>query len=209
VRAQRTRPSASVITWIGNVAPESRPKLVTHVPSDSGSATRTVSGASGCEARNAATASSLASAETKTSSTSARSPRIRSAHSTSIGISSTHGLHHVAQTFTQRGRVGAPGALPVASAGKVKVGASFADMPAPMLSALLTDVAADMGEKPDCPALRLTTPDGAVWQVGEQDGAVTITGPAHELAAWLLGRSKGRELRSSAGRKLPELPRWL
>lgn len=89
------------------------------------------------------------------------------------------------------------------------VGASFADMPAPMLAALLTDVAASMGEKPDCPALRLTTPDGAVWQVGEQDGAVTITGPAHELVAWLLGRSKGRELRSSAGRKLPELPRWL
>jgi maleylpyruvate isomerase len=89
------------------------------------------------------------------------------------------------------------------------VGASFADMPAPMVATLLTDVTAAMGEKPDCPALRLTAADGSVWDVGDPAEATTITGPAPELAAWLLGRSKGRDLRSSGGKRLPPLPRWL
>jgi maleylpyruvate isomerase len=89
------------------------------------------------------------------------------------------------------------------------VGASFADMPAPMVAALLTDVTAAMAEKPDCPALRLTARDGSGWQIGDPTAATTITGPAPGLAAWLLGRSKGRDLHSSAGRRLPTLPRWL
>jgi maleylpyruvate isomerase len=89
------------------------------------------------------------------------------------------------------------------------VGASFADMPAPMVATLLTDVAAAMGEKPDCPALRLTAPDGSTWEVGDQAAATTVSGPPPALAAWLLGRSKGRDLRSSGGKQLPALPRWL
>jgi maleylpyruvate isomerase len=89
------------------------------------------------------------------------------------------------------------------------VGASFADMPAPMVAALLADVTAAMAEKPDCPALRLTAQDGSVWQIGDREAATTITGPAAGLAAWLLGRSKGRDLHSSGGRRLPALPRWL
>ncbi len=89
------------------------------------------------------------------------------------------------------------------------VGASFADMPAPMVAALLADVTAAMGEKPDCPALRLVAQDGSVWQIGDREAATTITGPAPGLAAWLLGRSKGRDLYSSGGRRLPALPRWL
>jgi maleylpyruvate isomerase len=89
------------------------------------------------------------------------------------------------------------------------VGASFADMPAPMVATLLTDVAGAMGEKPDCPALRLTAPDGSTWEVGDQAAATTVTGPAPSLVAWLLGRSRGRDLRSSGGKPLPALPRWL
>ncbi len=86
------------------------------------------------------------------------------------------------------------------------VGASFADFPAPMLSELLADVAAAMGAKEDCPPLRLLATDGE-WTIGS--GAVTVTGTAPELAAWLLGRSKGKELRADGARKLPTLPRWL
>jgi maleylpyruvate isomerase len=66
-----------------------------------------------------------------------------------------------------------------------------------------------MGEKPDCPALRLAAQDGSVWQIGDREAATTITGPAAGIAAWLLGRSKGRDLHSSGGRRLPALPRWL
>jgi maleylpyruvate isomerase len=89
------------------------------------------------------------------------------------------------------------------------VGASFADMPAPMVAALLTDVTATMGEKPDCPALHLVAPGGAEWNVGDQAAATTVSGPAPALAAWLLGRSKGRDLRTASGGRLPALPRWL
>lgn len=89
------------------------------------------------------------------------------------------------------------------------VGASFTDMPPPMVTELLTDVAATMGNRPECPALRLVAPDGATWAVGDPAAAAVVTGPAPALAAWLLGRSKGRDLRTSAGTKLPALPRWL
>ncbi len=89
------------------------------------------------------------------------------------------------------------------------VGASFADFPPPMVVALLTDVTATMGEKPECPALRLVAPDGMAWAVGDQAAPATVSGPAPELAAWLLGRSRGRALRGDTGRKLPSIPRWL
>jgi maleylpyruvate isomerase len=89
------------------------------------------------------------------------------------------------------------------------VGASFADMPAPMLAELLTDAAASMARKPECPGLRLVAPDGTEWAVGDQAGAVTVSGPAPELAAWLLGRSKGRHLRVEGAVERPALPRWL
>jgi maleylpyruvate isomerase len=88
------------------------------------------------------------------------------------------------------------------------VGASFTDLPAPMLTALLDEVAAAMGEKPDCPAVALAAVDGATWTVGAA-AATTVTGPAAELAAWLLGRSKGRVLRTSDGTRPPALPAWL
>jgi maleylpyruvate isomerase len=89
------------------------------------------------------------------------------------------------------------------------VGASFADFPAPMVTELLNDVSEAMGAKPDCPALRLVSSNGAMWEVGDQAEAVTVSGTAPELAAWLLGRSKGRALRVEGGRRLPTLPPWL
>jgi maleylpyruvate isomerase len=36
-----------------------------------------------------------------------------------------------------------------------------------------------------------------------------VSGTTPELAAWLLGRSRGKELRADVSRKLPTLPRWL
>lgn len=88
------------------------------------------------------------------------------------------------------------------------VGASFTDLPPPMLTELLADVTVAMTTRENCPAMRLVAEDG-MWGVGDELGAVTVTGPAAELAAWLLGRSKGKELRADGARKLPSLPRWL
>ena len=86
-------------------------------------------------------------------------------------------------------------------------GASFADMPGPMVKALLVDACEAMGRKPECPALRLVDGDHT-WSVGDGP-AVVVTGPAPELAAWLMGRSKGKPLRADGTRKLPALPAWL
>jgi maleylpyruvate isomerase len=87
------------------------------------------------------------------------------------------------------------------------VGASFADMPAPMLAALLAEVPADMAAKPGCPALVLQDGD-ASWRVDGEGTPVVVTGATAELAAWLLGRSKGKELRADGERRLPTLPAW-
>lgn len=86
-------------------------------------------------------------------------------------------------------------------------GAAFADMPGPMVDALLVDACEAMGRKPECPVLHLVDGDHS-WYVGD-GAAVVVTGPAPELAAWLLGRSKGKPLRADGTRKLPALPQWL
>ena len=91
-------------------------------------------------------------------------------------------------------------------------GASFADLPRPMLHELLTDAAGTLAARPDFPRLLLRPSDEQrTWAVGEGDaeGAIEVRGPVAELAAWLLGRSKGRDLRTAEGKRPPKLPDWL
>jgi maleylpyruvate isomerase len=89
-------------------------------------------------------------------------------------------------------------------------GASFTDLPRPMLRELLTDAAASLGARPDFPRLLLAPNDESrTWTVGEGADPLEVRGPAAELAAWLLGRSKGRELRTAEGKRPPALPSWL
>lgn len=89
------------------------------------------------------------------------------------------------------------------------IGASFVDFPTPMLTELLNEVAVAMSTREGCPVLRLVADAAGTWTVGEGAAPVTVTGSAPDLAAWLLGRSKGKELRADGARKLPALPRWL
>jgi maleylpyruvate isomerase len=112
------------------------------------------------------------------------------------------------------------------------VGASLADAPAPMLVAVLDDAADSIGAAAQCPpmALRATDLDRrwalGAGAVGGGSGVdeltpvvdripaddlrrVEVNGTAVALATWLLGRSKGRELRTGDGSRLPTLPRWL
>ncbi|MCO1658366.1 maleylpyruvate isomerase family mycothiol-dependent enzyme [Pseudonocardia sp. S2-4] len=109
------------------------------------------------------------------------------------------------------------------------VGASLADAPAPMLVAVLDDAARSIGASPHCPPMELVATDlGRRWSVGGAgtgDGPelapavdaisaddvrrVAVNGTTVQLATWLLGRSKGRELRTGDGSPLPTPPRWL
>jgi maleylpyruvate isomerase len=89
-------------------------------------------------------------------------------------------------------------------------GASFADLPRPMLHELLTDVTETFSARPDFPALLLVPSDEPrTWAVGDPAAATEVRGPVAELAAWLLGRSKGRDLRTAQGVRPPALPAWI
>lgn len=86
------------------------------------------------------------------------------------------------------------------------VGASFADLPPPMLVALVDELAARAGG----PAVRVVATDrGREWALaGTPSDGPTVTGPLVGLVAWLLGRSPGRELRTSDGRRPPGVGPW-
>jgi maleylpyruvate isomerase len=104
-------------------------------------------------------------------------------------------------------------------------GASFADLPRPMLHELLTDATTTFAARPDFPRLVLRPTDEArSWSVGvdgsgtgapgdgadgASGGVTEVRGPAAELAAWLLGRSKGRSLRTAEGKRPGPLPGWM
>jgi maleylpyruvate isomerase len=110
------------------------------------------------------------------------------------------------------------------------VGASLADAPTPMLVALLDDASHSIGATPQCPPVALVATDlDRRWALGagatgaEHAGLssaidhtpaadvrrVEVRGTAAGLATWLLGRSKGRDLRTGDGSPLPIPPRWL
>lgn len=91
------------------------------------------------------------------------------------------------------------------------VGASFVDLPQPMLLALIAEAAATVPDRSDAPALVLvaTGDPGGRWTVGEPGpDALEISGSAAELAEWLTGRASGRHLRRRPNTPLPELAPW-
>jgi maleylpyruvate isomerase len=98
------------------------------------------------------------------------------------------------------------------------VGASFADMPAPMLAVLITDVSTNRGTRPGSPRMVLEDTDsGTTVEAGPgpdgPDGPSgdlgIVRGAAPDLAAWLLGRTTGTGLRTADGKRPGALPAWL
>jgi maleylpyruvate isomerase len=89
------------------------------------------------------------------------------------------------------------------------VGASLGDLPQPMLVELIADVVRVVGAREDCPPLRLVATDqDRTWTLGDGSGSA-VSGPSAALAGWVLGRSRGKDLRTVDGKKPPVLPRWL
>ena len=55
----------------------------------------------------------------------------------------------------------------------------------------------------------MATDQKLTWNLGEDSDPDEVRGPAAGLAAWLVGRSKGRDLRTVDGNRPPAPPRWL
>jgi maleylpyruvate isomerase len=84
------------------------------------------------------------------------------------------------------------------------------DWPAAFTQRLLLDAAATLGARAQTPAMVLHATDlGREVKVGEPGGTLTVSGPAHALAAWLTGRRDGSRLTVTQDQPLPALPQWM
>jgi maleylpyruvate isomerase len=70
----------------------------------------------------------------------------------------------------------------------------------------LHELAPEFLAREDCPVTALQDPGGGKWQVGRS--GPTLSGPAHELVAWLIGRSDGAALTPNPPGEVPAAPRW-
>lgn len=71
---------------------------------------------------------------------------------------------------------------------------------------LLDQITPQVAARGECPVTALRDQEGGVWPVGA--AGPTLSGPAHELAAWLVGRSPGAALTPSPPGEVPAAPRW-
>jgi maleylpyruvate isomerase len=84
-----------------------------------------------------------------------------------------------------------------------------ADWPEAFSHRLLHEAATDFTRRADTPAMVLHPVEtGHELTVGS-GGTPTVTGPAHELAAWLTGRSRGTGLTVTPDGPLPTPPPWI
>jgi maleylpyruvate isomerase len=91
-------------------------------------------------------------------------------------------------------------------------GAGFADVPPPVLTALIDDAVAGFATRPGLPHVALVATGGEPrWELGSSGGdPVTVSGAPADLAAYLLGRPVTGRLESGAGAgRPPALPGWL
>jgi maleylpyruvate isomerase len=87
-------------------------------------------------------------------------------------------------------------------------GVTFADLPAPFLAALLTDIT-DRRSVCNGPALALSATDaGASWAVAGTGKPVVVEAPLAALAEWLSGRPVSG-ITDKEGAPVPALPAWL
>jgi maleylpyruvate isomerase len=72
---------------------------------------------------------------------------------------------------------------------------------------LLDLVSSQFLARDDCPVSTLQDTEGRSWQAGTSGPA--LSGPATELAAWLIGRSDGSALTPNPPGAIPAAPRWI
>ncbi len=79
--------------------------------------------------------------------------------------------------------------------------------PAGFLERLLPEVAGDFARRTDVPPVRLRS-TGVDMVIGVGDPQLTVTGEAHTVLGWLLGRSDGTGLAVAPPGPVPPLPAW-
>lgn len=84
----------------------------------------------------------------------------------------------------------------------VDVGTGFSDLPEDLLASLVDDVHVTWRRRGQDPGTTVVS-GGRTWG----DGAIHVSGPLHDVAAWVLGRAAPTDLRASDG--LPPLPAWI
>lgn len=89
----------------------------------------------------------------------------------------------------------------------LRVGVTFADLPADLLLALCDDVAARRGDGRGPGVVLVATDTSARWDLPGTTEPVTVTGPLSEIAAYLTGRE--HLVSAVAGTSVPVLPAWL
>jgi maleylpyruvate isomerase len=139
-------------------------------------------------------------------------------HRLAVAVASLPSGAWQAEVRTGRGRTIAAAEVPWMRAREVWVhavdldaGGSFADFPPDFVAAFLTELAAELSERPDCAAIELVAADtGGRFTIGPHSaGEIVVQGEAPALLAWLLGRDDGSTLTSSAREGLPAIPAWL
>jgi maleylpyruvate isomerase len=84
------------------------------------------------------------------------------------------------------------------------------DWPEGFAQRLLNEAAGDLATRDDVPPLTLAPTDaGRTLTLGPAGAGPTVTGPAHLLAGWLIGRSTGAGLTVTPTGHLPTPPDWM
>ncbi|WP_129663107.1 maleylpyruvate isomerase family mycothiol-dependent enzyme [Phytoactinopolyspora endophytica] len=86
-------------------------------------------------------------------------------------------------------------------------GYGWVDWPELFVKRALPETVRNLGQREDAPEFTLMI-DGAAARIGTGNGA-TVSGSARPILAWLLGRSSGTDLETSANGSLPSLPALL
>ncbi len=85
------------------------------------------------------------------------------------------------------------------------------DWPGQFAAQCLATVAGNFAARPQAPpAVLHSTDDDTQYRIGPpaEPAAVTVTGPARDLLAWLIGRSAGDSLVTEPAGPLPPVPPW-
>jgi maleylpyruvate isomerase len=85
-----------------------------------------------------------------------------------------------------------------------------ADWPEAFTARLLRELVTDRPRSTGTESpIAIRADSGQAWQLGTGSPDVTVTGPAHELAGWLAGRSDGSTLTVSPPGPIPIISDWM